>query len=215
MTGRVPGAFVVVEGPDGAGKSTLVQRLTARLRAADIPVETVREPGGTPVAEIARRAALDPDLKASPIAELFLILAARADLVARVIRPALAAGKVVLSDRYDFSTMAYQVAARGLPGSAVVGANELATGGLRPDVTFVLDVPAEVGLQRQAAQAKEQDRLEREARGLHERVAAWFAGLEGAGVTHIDATRSPDEVERAAWDALRALLAETFPRMTG
>ncbi len=211
----MPGAFVVVEGPDGAGKSTLVRRLAARLRAAEVPVEAVREPGGTAVAEVARKAALDPELEASPIAELFLILAARADLVAKVIRPALAAGRVVLSDRYDYSTMAYQVAARGLPRSAVVGANELATGGLRADVTFVLDVPAEVGLERQAAQSKTQDRLEREERGLHEQVAAWFAELAGPGIVHLDATQTANEVERAAWSALRARLAETFPQMTG
>lgn len=209
------GRFVVVEGPDGVGKTTLVGRLATRLHNAAVPVESVREPGGTPVAELARRAALDPELGASPVAELFLILAARADLVAKVLRPALAAGKVVLSDRYDFSTLAYQVAGRSLPQAAVIEANQLATGGLRPDVVLVLDAPAAVGLGRQAAQAKSRDRLEREVGGLHERVAAWFAALDGPEVVHIDATRSADDVEEAAWSALVARLGETFPQIVG
>jgi dTMP kinase len=211
----VPGAFIVVEGPDGVGKTTLVRGLSARFRGAEVPLETVREPGGTPVAEIARKAAFDLQLEASPLAELFLILAARADLVAKVIRPALLAGKVVLSDRYDFSTMAYQVAGRGLPRDAVVRANELATGGLRPDVTIVLDAPADVGRQRQVAQAKRQDRMEREEPSLHERVAAWFRALEGPDIVHLDATGRADEVEAVAWEALCSRLGETFPQMTG
>jgi dTMP kinase len=211
----VLGAFVVVEGPDGAGKTTLVRGLAARLMTAGVPVEAVREPGGTPVAEMARRAALDPALEASPVAELFLILAARADLVAKIIQPALDAGKVVLSDRFDLSTMAYQVAGRGLPRSAVVEANALATGGLQPDVAFVLDAPLEVGLARQVAQAKTRDRMEREDRALHERVVTWFAAVDGPNVVHLDATQSVGEVEHAAWNALCARLGETFRRVLG
>ena len=97
------GCFIVVEGPDGVGKTTLAARIADRIRSAGGDVLEVREPGGTPVAEAARRAALDPDLDATPLAELFLMLAARADLVERVIRPALAAGRVVLCDRYELS----------------------------------------------------------------------------------------------------------------
>ncbi len=106
------GAFIVVEGSDGAGKTSLARRLGDRLRSAGFEVVEVREPGGTPVAEAARAAVLDASLDASPLAELFLILAARADLVSRVIRPALAEAKVVVADRYDLSTRAYQVAGR-------------------------------------------------------------------------------------------------------
>ena len=211
----MPGAFIVVEGPDGVGKTTLVGRLARRLRGADVDVEPVREPGGTPVAEMARKAAFDPDLEASPLAELFLMLAARADLVAKVIRPALAAGKVVLSDRYDYSTMAYQVEGRGFPRDVVVAANALATGGLSPDLTLVLDAPAAVGLARQAVQAKRPDRMEREDPALHDRVAAWFAALKGRNIIHLDATGSAEQVERAAWNVLCTRLRETFPQMTG
>lgn len=211
----VTGVFIVVEGPDGVGKTTLVSRLAARLRDAGRSVEAVREPGGTPVAELARRAAFDPTLEASPLAELFLILVARADLVAKVIRPALEAGMVVLSDRYDLSTMAYQVEGRGLPRDAVIAANALATGGLRPHLTLVLDAPARVGIQRQAAQAKPLDRMEREDRALHERVARWFAAVDGPDIVHLDATQPTDDVERDAWHVVQARMRETFPRITG
>lgn len=203
------GTFIVVDGPDGAGKTTLVRRLASRLRAAGHEVLEVRQPGGTPVAEAARAAALDADMHASPLAELFLMLAARADQVEKVIRPALERGQVVLSDRYDLSTEAYQIAGRGLPRDRVMGANELATDGLRPDLTIVLDLPAEVGLKRQARDGKEPDRIEREGREWHERVAEAFLQASGSGVVHVDATESVDAVERAAWSAVERHLSET------
>ncbi len=203
------GTFIVVDGPDGAGKTTLVRRLAGRLRAAGHEVLEVRQPGGTPVAEAARAAALDADMHASPLAELFLILAARADQVEKVIRPALERGQVVLSDRYDLSTEAYQIAGRGLPRDRVMEANELATDGLRPDLTIVLDLPADVGLKRQAHDGKEPDRIEREGLEWHERVAEVFLQASGNGVVHVDATESVDAVERAAWSAVERHLAET------
>ncbi len=203
------GTFIVVDGPDGAGKTTLVRRLASRLRAAGHEVLEVRQPGGTPVAEAARAAALDLDMHASPLAELFLMLAARADQVEKVMRPALERGQVVLSDRYDLSTEAYQIAGRGLPRDRVMGANELATDGLRPDLTIVLDLPAEVGLKRQAHDGKEPDRIEREGLEWHERVAEVFLQASGNGVVHVDATESVDAVERAAWSAVERHLAET------
>ncbi len=203
------GTFIVVDGPDGAGKTTLARRLASRLRAAGHEVLEVRQPGGTPVAEAARAAALDPDMNASPLAELFLMLAARADQVEKVIRPALEGGQVVLSDRYDLSTEAYQIAGRGLPRDRVMVANELATDGLRPDLTIVLDLPAEVGLKRQASDNKQPDRIEREDREWHERVAEVFLQASGSGVVHVDATESVDVVERAAWSAVERHMAET------
>ena len=162
--------FVVVEGPEGAGKSTLVRWLAAQLLAEGRPVVTVREPGGTPVAEAARKLALKSRHEMALAAELFLVLAARADLVERVIRPALDAGQVVLADRFNLSTLAYQVAGRGLPSAEVEAALRLATGGLTPDLTLVLDVPVGVGRDRQRKARKMQDRFEREDDAFHERV---------------------------------------------
>jgi len=207
----VPGAFLVVEGPDGAGKTTLAKRLAARLRHAGLTVVEVREPGGTPLAELARGAALDPGLRASPLAELFLMLAARADLVAKVIRPALAAGEVVLSDRFDLSTEAYQVAGRELPREPVQAANRLATGGLKPDLTLVLDVPGKLGLARRAGSGQAHDRIEGADPALHDRVARAFAAASGPGVVHLDATRSADALEQQAWDAVQRSLRNLFP----
>jgi dTMP kinase len=195
----VPGLFLVVEGPEGAGKSTLVRALARQFVAVgQRPVE-VREPGGTPVAEAARAAFLDPALDASPGAELFLLLAARADLVAKVIRPALAGGRVVLCDRFDLSTEAYQILGRGLDPDAVRTANRLATGGLVPDLTLVLDVPPAVGRARQQADGKVPDRLEQADPGFHERVGAAFRAAAGATVVHLDATADPGDVAAAAW----------------
>jgi len=203
----VAGAFVVVEGPDGAGKSSLVRALGARLLADGMQVLSVREPGGTPVAEAARKVALRSRHEISPAAELFLILAARADLVARVIRPALEAGQIVLADRFDLSTRAYQVAGRGLPADDVDAALRLATGGLVPDLTLVLDIPVEIGRERQRRARKVQDRFEREDDAFHERVRDAYRLAAGPGVVHLDAAPSKPTVLEAAWRELQALTA--------
>jgi dTMP kinase len=173
-------------------------RLAERLGSAGIAWVTVREPGGTPVAEAARRALLE-DHPASPVAELFLFLAARADVVGAVIRPALAEGKLVLADRYELSTEAYQAVGRGLDAGFVQAANAAATGGLKPDLTLIFDLPDGVGRQRQLAAGKTGDRLDREAEEFHRRVAAFYRAVEGPGVVHLDASRPLDAVVEAAW----------------
>src|SRR5881409_3620289 len=174
-----PGVFIVVEGPEGAGKSTLARWLGARLVAEGLRVVPVREPGGTPVAEAARKVALKFPHGMSPAAELFLFLAARADLVERVIRPALEGGQVVVADRFDLSTMAYQVAGAGLPAAEVTQAIRLATGGLVPDVTLVLDIPVELGRERQRTARKVQDRIERQEAAWREVTAAAALSTRG------------------------------------
>lgn len=198
----VRGRFVVLEGPEGTGKSSVAARLAERLRAEAVAFVAVREPGGTPVAEAARRALLE-DHPATAVGELFLFLAARADVVASVIRPALAEGKLVLSDRYELSTEAYQGVGRGLDPALLHAANAAATGGLTPDLTLILDLPDGVGRERQLAAGKTGDRLDREAEAFHRRVAAFYRAVQGPGVVHLDASRPLDEVVAAAWGEIR------------
>lgn len=200
--------FIAVEGPDGAGKTTLVRLLHDRLVASGRNVVRVREPGGTPVAERARAIVLDPTLDVGAEAELFLMLAARADLVRRVIRPALDEGRVVLADRFALSTVAYQGHGRGLSQEAVAQAIALATGGLVPDLTIVLDVSPAVVRQRRGSGGRTRDRLEREDNVFHDRVAQAFRSATGPGIVHVDADGGIEEVLGAAWTALKDTLPE-------
>jgi dTMP kinase len=125
--------------------------------------------------------------------------------VRQVIRPALAAGHLVLADRFDLSTHAYQVAGRGLPADVVAAANGLATGGLVPDLTLVLDVPDGTGRARQVAAGKRTDRLDDEDPAFHARVSAAYLAARGPGVRHLDAGRAPAQVADDAWEAICAL----------
>jgi dTMP kinase len=196
------GCLVVVEGPDGAGKSTLVAGLMDRMREAGLEPVSVREPGGTRVAEALRHELLDADRHWTAEQELLYMVTARADLVSRVIAPALREGRVVLSDRYDLSTHAYQGAGRGIAEDRLRWVNDAATGGLRPDVTLVLDIAPARGRARQGLSGKDADRMEREDTAFHDRVAAAYLAATGPGVHHLDADASPEAVRRAAWTAL-------------
>ncbi len=206
------GFFLVLEGPEGAGKTSLAAALVAKMQAEGLDPVAVREPGGTGPAEHARQALLDPASRLEPHTELLFVAAARAHLVQAIIRPALADGRIVLSDRYELSTLAYQGAGRGLPAAVVSQVNEVATQGLRPDLTLVLDVPPAVGRERQAVAGKTRDRFEREDDRFHDRVAAAYAAARGPGVRHLDGTAPRAEVLATAWAALAEARPETFRR---
>jgi dTMP kinase len=209
------GFFIVLEGPEGSGKSSLLGQLTDYMRASKIEPVVVREPGGTRAAEIARQAVLDPEHPVGPLAELFFYLAARADLVQTVIEPALAAGKVVLSDRFALSTEAYQMAGRGLDPAMVRSANQAATHGLSPDLTLILDLTPEAGQARQIAAGKRQDRLDREGADFHRRVVEYYLAVQGSGVRHLDGRLPPDQLLQAAWSEVRAAAPKTFRSAAG
>ncbi len=200
------GFFLVVEGSEGAGKSTLVAGLATRLRAAGTDPLLVREPGGTPAAERIRAILLEPGMSIDPVSEMYLFLAARADLVSGVIRPALDQGRVVLADRFELSTEAYQCGGRGLDRDLFVHANAGATRGLRPDLTLVLDISTDVGFSRVQQGRGRLDRMEQAGREFHRRVADVFRNATGPGVMHLDASQAPEHVLQAGWEALVPLL---------
>jgi dTMP kinase len=209
------GFFMVLEGPEGSGKSSLMAPLAQRMRRAGIDPVVVREPGGTHAAELARKAVLDPGHPIGPVSELFFYLAARADLVHSVIRPALESGRVVLSDRFVLSTEAYQMAGRGIPPEVVRPANRAAAEGLVPDLTLILDLPPEMGRARQIAGGKRLDRLDGESAEFHRRVADFYLAVRGDTVRHLDASLPPDRLLQAAWQEVLATAPGTFGATTG
>ena len=205
--------FIVVEGVEGAGKSTQVRLLAAWLEAAGVDFVSAREPGGTPVGEAIRDLLLDVrELDMPPETELFLMLGARAAFVRDVVRPALDRGAVVIADRFDLSTFAYQGYGRGIPMDRVERLNEVATGGLRPDAYLVLDLPVLEGAARQAREGKDPDRIEAEGRAFLERVRLGYLELtEREGRAHgVDAAAPAGEVHARVRDLLRTLFPETF-----
>lgn len=213
---RSTGIFIALEGPEGAGKSTQTRLLSGWLRARGVEPVLTREPGGTMVAEEARRVLLEAE-SIAPETELLLMLAARASLVGEVIRPALEAGRIVITDRYSLSTMAYQAYGRGLPLDEVQRMNSFATGGLEPDLTIVLDVPPETGVQRRTAAGASPDRIERAGDDFHRKVSEAYRLLsEGGGrIERVDGTTAPESVHGAVVALLTARFPETFPEGAG
>lgn len=191
------GLFITVEGIDGCGKSTQARLIAAALEAAGHSVLRLREPGGVAISEKIRAILLDPaNGEMGDVCELLLYEAARAQLVHQVIRPALAAGKTVICDRFYDSTTAYQAFADGLDRNMVSQANELAVDGCRPDLTLVFDLPVEDALRRRSGREAE-DRLELKGLEFQERVAAGFRAVaadEPDRVKLIDAGESIAEV---------------------
>ena len=200
------GYFITLEGPEGAGKSTQARLLAEELEARGCATVLTAEPGGDPVAEECRAILLHATEPISDRAELLLYLAARAQHVEMVVRPALEAGKTVICDRYADSTMAYQGYARGLDLEMVRTLNSFATRGLVPDLTLILDLLPEVGMARQT----ELTRFEKESPEFHQKVRAGFLELakrEPERIRVIDASGSVEQVRARILEVVLAALA--------
>lgn len=204
------GLFITFEGIEGSGKSTQIKAMADWLRKKGLRVVLTREPGGTPLASRIRSLLLDGRTKGiTPTVELLLYEIARRDHVGKVIRPALERGAIVLCDRFTDATEAYQGYGRGLSPKIIDSFNRLATGGLRPDLTFLLDLPARTGLKRVKKRGHRPDRLERESLRFHERVRRGYlarARREKRRFRIIDARRSRKEICHELRHALEKLL---------
>lgn len=196
------GCFITFEGGDGAGKSTQIALLAERLRSMGQDVVVTREPGGTPGAETIRALIVTGDAARWTLeTDVLLIMAARADHVARLVRPALEAGKIVLCDRYVHSTLAYQGGEGGAPDAELSRLHGFATGGLWPDLTLWLDVSSDEGLGRTSEREGSEVRFEAKALAFHLRVQQNFARLatNDPKVRRVDAGQSIDKVADAIW----------------
>jgi dTMP kinase len=201
-----PGRLIAFEGVEGAGKSTQLELLRQVLEGRGREVVVTREPGGTPAGERVRSLLLDPGVELHPRAEALLFAAARAELVERVIRPALERGAHVLCDRYLDSSLAYQGGARGLGRGPVEDVNRFATGGLLPDLVVLLDLDPAAGLGRQA---RDPDRIEAQDLDFHRRVRDAFRDLAAADPKRfavVDASAPVPEVAAQVQAAVLSLL---------
>ncbi len=217
---RTRGLFIVLEGVEGVGKTTQWTRLVANLQEIGKTVVAVREPGGPNVGEFIRELVLSADRTIPAVTEALLFAASRAEVVSTVIGPALERGDVVLVDRFLLSTYAYQGGGRGIDEAQLRAINAFATSGLTPDVTLLLTLPLDAALQR-AALRSAPDRIEREDRAFHQRVAstflhatnaAWQAAHPDCGhIVAIDATGSAEEVTNRCV----AFLAQHWPSQMG
>jgi len=186
------GRFITFEGGEGAGKTTLIRHLAAHFESRGTPVVTTREPGSGEFGKRIREILLD-GFSVTPKSELFLFLADRANHIETFVKPALAKGKLVLCDRYSDSTFVYQSAVRGIDEKFVRMANDVATGYLVPEITFLLDLDAKIGL----ARLDRANRLDKEPLEFHEQVRAGFLALarrEPNRFVVIDGSLPPDEV---------------------
>jgi dTMP kinase len=208
--------FITLEGIEGSGKTTQLPKLRDYLVSCGVDCIVTREPGGTAAGRKIRAILLDPESRGlSPKAELLLYFADRADHVAQVILPALAAGKAVICDRYVDATIVYQGIARGLGADLVDSLHRLLLDNLKPDLTLLFDLPAETSLRRalgalqRGDRSASESRFEKEARAFHERVRAGYLDLsrrEPNRYRVIDAAANPEQVTRAMIDVVSAVL---------
>ncbi|CUS48949.1 MAG: dTMP kinase Tmk [Idiomarinaceae bacterium HL-53] len=199
-------AFIVIEGLEGAGKTTAMEIVARWLTARRVDFTQVREPGGTPLAESLRTLVKqDWEESVTPVAELLIMYAARAQLVANVIQPALASGRWVLGDRHDLSSRAYQGGGRELGAALLDNISHLTLGDFKPDLTLYLDIPPEIGLSRARARG-ELDRIEQEQLSFFERTRTAYLKLASDDNTihTIDASQCPEQVEEAILSVLEA-----------
>jgi dTMP kinase len=206
------GHLFTLEGIEGSGKTTQAQALVQALRASGVETLLVREPGGTALGERIRALLLDRGSEGMTAeTELFLYLAARAQLVAEIIRPALAGGGVVVCDRYGDASVAYQGVGRGIGARRVRDLNALATGGLAPELTVLLDLPVAEGLARTRARGQGRlDRLESEPDAFHERVRRGYldaARAEPARFLVLDSRRPMDVLAEEIVEAVRSRIS--------
>jgi len=210
---EMAGAFITFEGIDGCGKSTQLRLLASELRVRGLEVVSTREPGGTPLGKRLRAALLDVQEEVDPLTELLVFAADRAQHVRKQLRPALAANQIVLSDRYADATVAYQGAGRGFEPGLIQEIVQLATGGLRPDLTLLFDLSvAESAVRtRRRVAAKNTDRLDIEDAEFHTRVRDAYleiANGEPDRVRVIDARGSVQETHRTVMDIVMRFLRE-------
>ena len=203
------GRFITVEGIEGAGKSTQMDAIGEFLRARGIRTIVTREPGGTPLGETLRGVLLNPENRGMAAdTELLLVFAARAEHLEKVIVPALEAGDWVLSDRFTDATFAYQGGGRGIDAARIAALEQWVQGGLRPDLTLLLDLSVKAGLQRIAGR-NPPDRFEREDGGFFERIRASYlerAAAEPQRFRRIDASAPLEAVRAQVLEAVEALL---------